>query len=187
MIQIGAKPDSGFDDPIGMLKDCHRRIERYLHILCLVAKRAQRRTLTQEESAAITSALDYFRIGGQRHNADEEESLFPRLRVQTDTNAQEALVKIDSLEIDHRTADYLHTLTGRLYEAWIEHGSLSAAENRQLLDATQRLAQLYKAHIALEEEVVFPLAGSLLDGDALGAIGEEFRKRRIEPSALIPG
>ena len=22
-IQIGAKPDSGFDDPIGMLKDCH--------------------------------------------------------------------------------------------------------------------------------------------------------------------
>jgi len=32
-IQIGAKPDSGFDDPIGMLKDCHRRIERFLGIL----------------------------------------------------------------------------------------------------------------------------------------------------------
>ena len=29
-IQIGAKPDSGFDDPIGMLKDCHRRIEHFL-------------------------------------------------------------------------------------------------------------------------------------------------------------
>jgi hypothetical protein len=31
--QAGAKPDSGFDDPVGMLKDCHRRIEPVLSIL----------------------------------------------------------------------------------------------------------------------------------------------------------
>ena len=42
-IQIGAKPDSGFDDPIGMLKDCHRRIEHFLHILCVVVERAHGR------------------------------------------------------------------------------------------------------------------------------------------------
>ena len=40
-IQIGGKPDSGFDDPIGMLIDCHRRIERFLHVLCVVASRAR--------------------------------------------------------------------------------------------------------------------------------------------------
>ena len=39
-VQIGAKPDSGFDDPLGMLKDCHRRIEHFLGILRLVAERA---------------------------------------------------------------------------------------------------------------------------------------------------
>jgi hypothetical protein len=44
-VQIGAKPDSGFDDPIGMLKDCHRRIEHFLDILCLVAERAHARAL----------------------------------------------------------------------------------------------------------------------------------------------
>lgn len=38
-IQIGAKPDSGFDDPIEMLKDCHRRIENFLRILCVVVER----------------------------------------------------------------------------------------------------------------------------------------------------
>ena len=48
-IQIGAKPDSGFDDPIGMLKDCHRRIESFLGILCVVVERAQGRSLTDEE------------------------------------------------------------------------------------------------------------------------------------------
>lgn len=46
-MQIGAKPDSGFNDPIGMLKDCHRRIEHFLGILCVVAKRAQGRGLTE--------------------------------------------------------------------------------------------------------------------------------------------
>jgi hypothetical protein len=40
-IQIGAKPDSGFDDPIGMLKDCHRRIESFLGILCVVVTGCQ--------------------------------------------------------------------------------------------------------------------------------------------------
>lgn len=29
-IQIGAKPDSGFEDLIGMLMDCHCRIEQFL-------------------------------------------------------------------------------------------------------------------------------------------------------------
>src|ERR1700761_783023 len=79
-IQIGAKPDSGFDDPIGMLKDCHRRIESFLGILCVVVEREQGRTLRDEERVAVQAALQYFRTGGKRHTADEEESLFPRLR-----------------------------------------------------------------------------------------------------------
>jgi hypothetical protein len=79
-IQIGAKPDAGFEDPIGMLKDCHRRIEHFLEMVCVVAEQARGRALNEEESAAVKAALHYFRVGGQRHNADEEESLFPRLR-----------------------------------------------------------------------------------------------------------
>ena len=93
-LQIGSKPDSGFDDPIGMLKDCHRRIESFLHILCFVVDRAQGRSLTGEERAAVQAALQYFRTGGQRHTADEEQSLFPRLR-KSDAQAFE---EIDRLE-----------------------------------------------------------------------------------------
>ena len=78
-IQIGAKPDSGFDDPIGMLKDCHRRIEHFLNILCTVAERVGDRSLTEEEHSAVKAALQYFHTGGERHTLDEEESLFPRL------------------------------------------------------------------------------------------------------------
>ena len=62
-VQISAKPDSGFDDPIGMLTDCHRRIEQFLKILATVVERAEGRNLTGEEATAVQSALRYFRAG----------------------------------------------------------------------------------------------------------------------------
>ena len=119
-IQIGAKPDSGFDDPIGMLKDCHRRIESFLGILCVVVGRAQGRSLTTEESDAVKAALQYFRTGGQRHTADEEESLFPRLR-ESDASS---IAEIDRLEDDHREANDLHVSVERLYLVWIASGRI---------------------------------------------------------------
>lgn len=94
-VQIGAKLDSGFSDPIGMLTDCHRRIESFLGILCVVVGRAQGRGLTIEERSAIRAALQYFRVGGKRHIADEEESLFSRLRA----SDMDALGEIDLLGV----------------------------------------------------------------------------------------
>ena len=173
-IQIGAKPDSGFDDPIGMLKDCHRRIESFLHILCVVVDRAQGRSLTGEECAAVQAALQYFRTGGQRHTADEEQSLFPRLR-KSDAQAFE---EIDRLEHDHREANDLHASVERLYAVWIASGGLAPDETLKLLAATSRLKQLYSDHIHVEEVTVFARAAQLLDRNALTAIGTEFRFRR---------
>ncbi|HEX8812005.1 MAG TPA: hemerythrin domain-containing protein [Terracidiphilus sp.] len=175
MIQIGTKPDSGFDDPIGMLKDCHRRIERFLEILFVVVDRAHDRALTTEEAAAVESALAYFRTGGQRHNQDEEESLFPRLRQYA---SGDTMTRIEALEIDHRSGDELHNLVEQKYRSWIALGSLSSADQQQLRAATEHLKSLYQAHIAVEEEVVFPGAAKLLDSAEIRSMGEEFRLRR---------
>ncbi len=173
-IQIGAKPDSGFDDPIGMLKDCHRRIESFLGILCVVVTRAQSRSLASEEQVAIQAALRYFRTGGQRHTADEEESLFPRLR----ESAPHSLKEIDRLEEDHREANDLHASVERLYSTWIESGRLGSEETQQLLTETGRLKELYSDHIEIEETIVFARASEVLDSSAMAAIGTEFRFRR---------
>lgn len=175
-IQIGAKPDAGFDDPIGMLKDCHRRIEQFLHVLCLVVERAPERPLSEEEAAAVQSALHYFRVGGQRHTADEEESLFPRMRAEQTTAS--ALKEIQALETDHREADDLHAAVEKLYTSWLERRALSTEELQRLRKATERLRQLYEGHIRIEENLVFPRAAEGLDGAALAQIGEEFRARR---------
>ena len=173
-IQIGAKPDSGFDDPIGMLKDCHRRIESFLGILCVVVNRAQGRSLSDEERDAIKAALQYFRTGGQRHTADEEESLFPRLR-ESDAHSFE---EIDRLEDDHHEASDLHETVEGLYSTWIESGVLGSERIQQLLSQTARLKQLYSDHIQVEETIVFARAAQVLDSHSIAAIGTEFRFRR---------
>jgi len=174
-IQIGAKPDSGFDDPIGMLTDCHRRIEQFLKILATVVERARGRDLTGEEAAAVTAALQYFRTGGVRHTADEEESLFPRLR---EAQATDSLAKLENLESDHHEAAELHTAIEQLYNDWIAHGRLAADREVELLFAMQRLTALYGAHIEVEEKSLFPQAAQLLDRATIASMGQEFRARR---------
>lgn len=174
-IQIGAKPDSGFDDPIGMLQDCHRRIEHFLDILCMVAERAHTRGLTGEERSAVQAALQYFHVGGERHTADEEESLFPRLRGESTAGNLEA---IDRLQHDHQHAAVLHDSVDWLYTAWISAGILGPDEQQRLLSQTRQLKQLYAEHIQMEERTVFPHALQLLDSRTIAAIGQEFRDRR---------
>ena len=171
-VQIGAKPDSGFDDPLGMLSDCHRRIEHFLGILCAIAERAQGRALADDEVAAVKSAINYFHAGGQRHTADEEESLFPRL-ISTGE-----FTELNRLEGDHAEAGQLHSQVEALYRSWISAGSLGPNELRLLLSSTARLRILYEAHIQVEDTVVFPKAARLLDKDTIAAIGRELRARR---------
>jgi hemerythrin-like domain-containing protein len=173
-IQIGAKPDSGFDDPIGMLKDCHRRIESFLAILCVVVERAKGRNLTEEERNALEAALHYFRAGGQRHTADEEESLFPRLRA----SAADSMEEIERLEGDHIEANHLHASVERLYSEWIVADELGLEDEQQLLSETGQLKQLYAEHIQVEETIVFTHAAQVLDRDTIASIGTEFRIRR---------
>ncbi len=100
--QADVKLDCEFDNPIGILRDCHHKIKRSLHVLWVIADRAGGRELTAEETAAVQSAIDCLRVDGARHTADEEQSLFPRLRAETITGDSEEL---NVLEDNRRQAD----------------------------------------------------------------------------------
>ncbi len=176
-VQIGSKPDSGFDDPIGMLKDCHRRIEHFLDILVLVGQKAQGRALDHEEQSAVESALHYFDDAGLRHTMDEEESLFPRLR---EMGPAPVLAKVQRLESEHGEAGAIHSQIKKHYAKWIAERSLNTEEWIWLIAITEKLQRLYKEHIQIEENLVFPFAADRLDRTAVAAMGSEFKARREE-------
>ena len=68
-----------FDDPLGMMAACHRRIERQLATLSRLQRHLPENGCDADARAAARGILRYFDAAAPNHHADEEESLFPRL------------------------------------------------------------------------------------------------------------
>jgi hemerythrin-like domain-containing protein len=175
-VQIGAKTHN-FSDPTGLLSDCHRRIEMFLGTLEAVAAVIDRPG-TEETSRALESALRYFAQAAPKHTADEEVSLFPRLRQIHHPEVQSAFSKLAQLEEEHRWAAPLHVEVERLGAQYLSMGNLSATEVKEFRKAVASLASMYKQHISIEDSVVFPLAARLLAQAERMAIAEEMASRR---------
>ena len=161
-IVIGAKRESDFTDPIGMLGDCHRRIEMFLNVLVRVAEQAQGETLNEEQRGALETAIRYFREAAPKHTADEEESLFPRLRRIESADVRALMARIESLEEEHVCADRSHGEVDSLGRLWLKDGTLPADQAARLLTLLLQLRDLYRHHIATEDNEVFPAAAAAL-------------------------
>lgn len=177
-VQIGARRESAFDNPIGLLTDCHRRIETFLSVLLRLGQQAQGMPLDKEQRASLETALLYFRDSAPKHTADEEDSLFPRLRSINRADVQRALARIDALESDHAAATLRHSELDELGRRWLESGTLNASDSSRFNFVAQELHVLYQAHIAVEESEVFPLASAAMDGKQQLSIGREMAARR---------
>ena len=136
------------------------------------------RRLNDDEYRALNTALQYFRDAAPKHNADEEESLFPRLRSLPDAEVQRALADVDRLEQEHRWATPLHMEVDRLGQQWLANGELGRREADDFQVAVRRLATMYRTHIEIEDSVLFPLARRVLLPTQTAEIAAEMAKRR---------
>ena len=175
-VQIGTETPN-FSDPTGLLSDCHRRIEMFLGSLEAVAATINS-PLTDETGRALESSLRYFREAAPKHTADEEESLFPRLRESRHPDVRSAISRLEPLEAEHRWAGPLHAEVDRLGSKYLTTGNLSGTEAGEFREAVARLASMYKEHISAEDSVVFPLAARFLSQADKAAIADEMAARR---------
>lgn len=175
-VQIGVNAHN-FTEPTGLLSDCHRRVEMFLRTLGAVAEVVDL-PATGEMNRALESALHYFAQAAPKHTADEEESLFPRLRQFRDPEVESALARLDRLENEHRWAAPLHDAVERLGKQYLSTGNLSEAEVAEFRNAVASLDSMYKKHIKVEDEVIFPLASRVLSDTEKMAIANEMAGRR---------
>ena len=175
------KIENDFDNPLGLLSDCHRRIENFLEQIIRVCETAHGDALSDNQREALEVALRYFRQAAPLHTSDEEDSLFPRLREcaeQDDAAAQSAIAVIERLEADHDVADKRHAVIDALGLRWLENNALSAHDATELEGEARNLRAFYAAHIAVEDNELFPLAGKVLADDTTETIGREMASRR---------
>jgi hemerythrin-like domain-containing protein len=177
-LTIGQQPDHGFGEPLGLLSDCHRRIEYFLQVLTATARQIAGAPLNTVQRTGLEAALKYFATAAPRHTADEEDSLFPRLRASSDPAATQALETVERLEHDHDEAERRHASVDALVRRWLADNRLSPADTQALTEHLSALNAIYEKHIATEDREVFPAAARLLSRDQIADIGREMAARR---------
>ncbi|HXD74457.1 MAG TPA: hemerythrin domain-containing protein [Vicinamibacterales bacterium] len=180
-LHIGQPVDHSFDEPLGLLSDCHRRIEHFLTVLRTYASLPSH-SLTREQKLEIQDALAYFENAAPRHTADEERSLFPRLRQSDHPDARKALEVLERLERDHEIADLHHRAIDELWRRRLALEELPPQEMQELRDRLGVLQAIYREHITAEDNEVFPTAARVLSRSELLEVGMEMAGRRRRES-----
>jgi hemerythrin-like domain-containing protein len=141
-------------DPFEMLERCHRRLEETLA------------TIETPSRQALDDALAFIDRAIQRHEDDEEQSPFPRLR-----RLPALAPLLDRLTVQHRDQTALVEALRALLEA-------ARPDEARLRDVVGRLSAAYRAHLAVEERELFPAAKAALTDDDLAAMAVEMDARR---------
>lgn len=184
-IQINAPAEHSFDTPIELLTDCHRRIEKFLGQMISIVNECRGGELDKDHRQALETAMRYFRQAAPLHTADEEVSLFPRLRQTSQQEAVGAFDLLDRLEQDHIVAAESHTEVDGLVQAWLTEGFLETSDLERLSLELHGLRTLYDRHIALEDGTLFPLASRVLPPEEVAQVGREMAVRRgLDPDRL---
>ena len=170
MIQIGA-PAATIDSPIEHLMACHRRIEQRLDTLVNAADH-----LVDQRAAALEAirrSFQFLDTSGAFHTADEEDSLFPRLRPKL---SLDELAFVDSLETEHGEADSIYREVKKRASEAMDQPSTDSI--RQYAECAGRLRALYRKHIQSEDQILTALARRSLDAADIEQISAEMRARR---------
>jgi hemerythrin-like domain-containing protein len=171
MIQIGKTPEKVADEPLDHLVACHDRILTRLTTLERVGEALE--SDTPAALHALRNALRFFDISGRLHTEDEEESVFPRLRSRL---TAEQLAYVDALESQHREKEQVYAELKAL-AAELETG-VTADRATRFRSLAGRLGELYRSHIASENDVLIAMGRSTLTSEELASIREEMRARR---------
>ena len=168
--------DGQYDDPLDTLSECHRQIRYCLDILLRIAVSGS--TLTPRLWDSVERAVSYCETAAPWHAADEEESLFPRLRASIGLRPSWSLDLLSDLHEDQTTLSDHHQMISVLCRRWLDHTRLSDSDMRDLIDRLEALQSIYRHHIAIEEQMLFPLAARTLSARQMREIGDEIAGRR---------
>jgi hemerythrin-like domain-containing protein len=177
---IGRPHVPDFADPLGLMSHCHRKIEGYLKGMMAAGEmlRGGRGRDVDEAFRLIDAARQHFTARGPKHTQDEETSLFPRLREHGGGEAEDALSALAELEGEHRAAERVHAGFDSLIDRLPHDGSAPAEDLDRYAELVAALESIYRPHILVEDEIVFPVAARVIPTGVLAMIGREMRERR---------
>jgi hemerythrin-like domain-containing protein len=168
-----AKPQPKTEDAVDLLTGCHDRIR---HFTGVAVKLAHAQSAAPDEIVRAAAAVHrYYSISLPLHEADEEETLRPRLDAAGDEMVRHALLAMHDqhMAID----DLLERLLPLLMMVQNNPDTLHAA-GPEMCSITNALEEMFQAHLKMEEEVIFPAIRERVSKDARQEMLHEMQERR---------
>ena len=162
-------PSPSFNDPLGMLRACHVRLERQLETLQRLARHLPEHGSDTSARSAAQALLRYFDHAEPNHHADEEASVFPRLLARA-PSARDLIARLK----DEHERIHLNWRKLRPLLAGIASGQRANLPPALVHEARRG----YDEHLAIENEALLPMCAEWLTPEELDAIGAEMAARR---------
>jgi len=166
------------NEAIDLLVGCHQRIR---HFTSVATKLAHAQGATHEEiRRAAEAVFRYYSVSLPLHEADEEDSLTPRLRKVGDERVQHALA---AMHDQHMAIDDLLERLLPLLRMVGNNPATLADAGGEMCSITKALSEMFAAHLQLEEEVIFPAIPAQLTEDDRTKLISEMQERRKQGSS----
>lgn len=165
-----------FDSPIELLETCHEKVLRFTNLMLKLEIHVSKRGADARAREAAQSILRYFTIAAPLHHQDEEEDLFPALRLLNPESIglqhfHTLISSIERLEREHQTLEKLWAIS-RVWLEKIEQGENSPAPN-----ILKEYVAMYQNHVAQEEAEIYPHT-ALLAQETLQSLVHKMTQRR---------
>jgi hemerythrin-like domain-containing protein len=165
---------AGEEDAISLLLGCHDRIRHFTEVARKLSDHPG--ASAADRADAATSVLRYYTVALPLHEADENESIYPRLKVAL---PEGALADANQQMVEqHARIDVLIAELVPMWQAVKSRPEDQAQINAALEDRIARLQSLWNVHLSLEEEQVVPAMRQYLTAEDLNLIKQEMRERR---------
>ncbi len=166
-------PSSSSDEVNSLLLGCHQRIR---HFTAVASKLAHAQGATPEEiRSAAEGVYRYYSVSLPLHEADEEDSLRPRLNRLDDDKVRHALA---AMHDQHMAIDDLLERLLPLLRMVSNNPDTLAAAGAEMCLIAGALTEMFDAHLQMEESVIFPAIAAHLTEQAQADLLREMRDRR---------
>jgi iron-sulfur cluster repair protein YtfE (RIC family) len=174
------KTGEATEDAVSMLLGCHDRIRYFTGITVRLA--AAHGLPPAEIASAAEKVYRYFTVALPLHEADENESLHPRLRAAA-PQGELAGPAADAMVEQHRSIDEIVERLVPLCELLRSNPAMHESLAPELRQLSTALQQMFDSHLKLEEETIFPAMRRYLTEEQLAEMLREMKSRRNGPES----
>jgi hemerythrin-like domain-containing protein len=161
------------EDAVDLLLGCHQRIR---HFTGVAVKLAHAQSATPNEVAQAAAGVHrYYSVSLPLHEADEDQTLHPRLSAVADDRVNHALL---AMRDQHQAIDELIERLLPLLVMVENNPDTLHAVGGEMCSITQALDEMFRAHLQMEEEVIFPAIRESLPETARTEMLREMQERR---------